>query len=750
MQHGGGDPCYGMLENNCDSYSDCAWDYGANECRRVFNNDMGDQCDKYKTDGTCDSDIDCFWDFHSGTCGMHPQGHCQELSMELDCNRDEACFWDHQNSKCEMQHGGGDPCYGMLENNCDSYSDCAWDYGANECRRVFNNDMGDQCDKYKTDATCDSDIDCFWDFHSGTCGMHPQGHCQELSMELDCNRDEACFWDHQNSKCEMQHGGGDPCYGMLENNCDSYSDCAWDYGANECRRVFNNDMGDQCDKYKTDGPCDSDIDCFWDFHSGTCGMHPQGHCQELSMELDCNRDEACFWDHQNSKCEMQHGGGDPCYGMLENNCDSYSDCAWDFGANECRRVFDGGDCHAISDPSECHGPQCIWQYEMCDFAHIDCSSLLSNECFKQDHCVWTGEGSCVDDCNGEQEYSFYFKNNLSPFTCTGFYYYSVDTGRFSYTSEGCYFQKVDKGNWSLFNSDGNIVRDNMGSGDYPLGQSSDCGEAPMTNAPTDPPTNAPTTNAPTDPPTNAPTTNAPTDPPTNAPTTNAPTDPPTNAPTTNAPTDPPTYAPTTNAPTDAPTTNAPTDAPTEVPTDAPTDAPTEVPTDDPTATPTKTPTKLPTGAPTQAPTNFPTKAPTGHPTITLAFELSLVEPEVQVDDPKSNSSLNTDTGAEQQHPCFNRIVDGDESDVDCGGSQCAECPVGSACSVDSDCLLSDCKGGICSKRTAEQTIELKADIIERFVAIKTQILRRARMMIHPLEIRILQSMISLKMSCQLG
>jgi hypothetical protein len=41
--------------------------------------------------------------------------------------------------------------------------------------------------------------------------------------------------------------------------------------------------------------------------------------------------------------------------------------------------------------------------------------------------------------------------------------------------------------------------------------------------------------------------------------------------------------------------------------------------------------------------------------------------------------------------CFDRVVDGDESDIDCGGS-CMACPANAACSAASDCQSQSCSG----------------------------------------------------------
>jgi len=80
----------------------------------------------------------------------------------------------------------------------------------------------------------------------------------------------------------------------------------------------------------------------------------------------------------------------------------------------------------------------------------------------------------------------------------------------------------------------------------------------------------------------------------------------------------------------------------------------------PSATPTASPTT--TESPTAVPTNNPTLAPTAVP-----------------------SSTPTTTA------CSDGKINGEETDIDCGGSQCGPCDLGSKCLVSADCI-----GGICS------------------------------------------------------
>src|SRR5262245_15064171 len=46
-------------------------------------------------------------------------------------------------------------------------------------------------------------------------------------------------------------------------------------------------------------------------------------------------------------------------------------------------------------------------------------------------------------------------------------------------------------------------------------------------------------------------------------------------------------------------------------------------------------------------------------------------------------------------PCTNHTRDGDESDVDCGGTVCGPCGTGGRCTEDRDCTSMLCTGGVC-------------------------------------------------------
>src|SRR5690606_7754687 len=46
--------------------------------------------------------------------------------------------------------------------------------------------------------------------------------------------------------------------------------------------------------------------------------------------------------------------------------------------------------------------------------------------------------------------------------------------------------------------------------------------------------------------------------------------------------------------------------------------------------------------------------------------------------------------------CENEMIDGSESDVDCGGGICPRCPDGAHCNGDGDCTSHFCSGDICA------------------------------------------------------
>ncbi len=54
--------------------------------------------------------------------------------------------------------------------------------------------------------------------------------------------------------------------------------------------------------------------------------------------------------------------------------------------------------------------------------------------------------------------------------------------------------------------------------------------------------------------------------------------------------------------------------------------------------------------------------------------------------------------------CHDRVLDGDETDLDCGGS-CDPCPGGARCAVAGDCQLDQCDAGSCRQPTCDDGIQ---------------------------------------------
>jgi hypothetical protein len=53
--------------------------------------------------------------------------------------------------------------------------------------------------------------------------------------------------------------------------------------------------------------------------------------------------------------------------------------------------------------------------------------------------------------------------------------------------------------------------------------------------------------------------------------------------------------------------------------------------------------------------------------------------------------------------CHDRILDGDETEVDCGGS-CAKCAPGRACAIPGDCQSNGCEAGVCRAASCEDGV----------------------------------------------
>src|SRR5450755_1520706 len=53
-------------------------------------------------------------------------------------------------------------------------------------------------------------------------------------------------------------------------------------------------------------------------------------------------------------------------------------------------------------------------------------------------------------------------------------------------------------------------------------------------------------------------------------------------------------------------------------------------------------------------------------------------------------------GSCSQPTCSDGVLNGDETERDCGGSRCPKCAPGQACKVDTDCVSSSCQAHLCA------------------------------------------------------
>jgi len=62
-------------------------------------------------------------------------------------------------------------------------------------------------------------------------------------------------------------------------------------------------------------------------------------------------------------------------------------------------------------------------------------------------------------------------------------------------------------------------------------------------------------------------------------------------------------------------------------------------------------------------------------------------------------------GAPAAAECDDGTLNGDESDVDCGGTDCASCPVGASCVVGSDCATAYCDASVCAAPSCSDAVQ---------------------------------------------
>jgi hypothetical protein len=62
------------------------------------------------------------------------------------------------------------------------------------------------------------------------------------------------------------------------------------------------------------------------------------------------------------------------------------------------------------------------------------------------------------------------------------------------------------------------------------------------------------------------------------------------------------------------------------------------------------------------------------------------------------SKICTDSGTCAAPTCNDGVTNGSESDVDCGGTTCAACANGRTCNSDADCVSAGCLAGVCADK----------------------------------------------------
>ncbi|MBN2457745.1 hypothetical protein JXB31_01280 [Candidatus Woesearchaeota archaeon] len=73
-------------------------------------------------------------------------------------------------------------------------------------------------------------------------------------------------------------------------------------------------------------------------------------------------------------------------------------------------------------------------------------------------------------------------------------------------------------------------------------------------------------------------------------------------------------------------------------------------------------------------------------------------------DPEENDTNHTDPTKPLPNHCMNKVMDENETGVDCGG-ECAPCKAGSGCLINSDCISLNCLSGICQNATCSDGIK---------------------------------------------
>ena len=82
--------------------------------------------------------------------------------------------------------------------------------------------------------------------------------------------------------------------------------------------------------------------------------------------------------------------------------------------------------------------------------------------------------------------------------------------------------------------------------------------------------------------------------------------------------------------------------------------------------------------------------------------------------PANDASADGPKVLDANDPCGNKVKDGTETDVDCGGSSCAKCGNGLHCATPSDCKVAVCTGGVCGACNGTTTCPIGQSCVAGF------------------------------------
>lgn len=332
-----------------------------------------------------DDDCDGCLDNMDSDCGGIETGCSNTLDDDCDGLADCAdpdCLTDPACIVC-----GNGVCTPPLENSCTCSADCGSPPPAETgtCSDGVDNDCDLTIDCADTD--CTSDVACM------VCG---NGVCDPIETSCDCSADCGLPPSIETGSCS---DGKD-------NDCDGFSDCAdTDCTTDLACMVCGNG---NCDVIETSCTCSADCGNPPLTETGACTDGLNNDCDGLTdcADPDCASDVACMvcgngvCDPIEDSCNCIADCGTPpltetgsCTGGLDEDCDSFidcadSDCAGDASCCSTREILcaDGqdNDCDGCTDAADAN----------CGGNETSCSDTIDNDC--------DGLIDCQDpDCAGQ-------------------------------------------------------------------------------------------------------------------------------------------------------------------------------------------------------------------------------------------------------------------------------------------------------------------------------------------------------------